>query len=180
MEETKEIARERVSSGFLKLDSITYQRGEKEFKREIIHRGDAVAALLYNTDTSKYVFVKQFRPGVGAEIVEIIAGTMDVDGESAEKCISREITEETGYVMTACKLICSSHSSPGSLTEKIHIFQAITDGTKTSNGGGIGDEAIEIVEYTIPEINQNFGTLSQDLKTFIALYYEMTTGPMKF
>jgi nudix-type nucleoside diphosphatase (YffH/AdpP family) len=180
MEETKEVSRERISSGFLKLDSISYQRGDREFKREIIHRGNAVAALLYNTDTEKYVFVKQFRPGVGAEIIEIIAGTMDVDGESAEKCIAREIEEETGYVMTACNLICSSYSSPGSLAEKLHIFQAITDGTKTGNGGGVGDEGIEIIEYTQSELIQNLGILSADLKTFIALFYEMESGPMKF
>lgn len=168
-----EISRKRISSGFLKLDEITYESNGKTIKRECINRGDAVAALLYNTSTEKYIFVKQFRPGVGAELIEIIAGTMDVEGETPEETIEREILEETGYVMTECSLICSSYSSPGSLTEKMHIFQAITDGKKAGDGNGVGDEEIEIIEYSKSELVQNLGMLSQDLKTFISLFYEM-------
>lgn len=174
----KEASRKRISSGFLKLDEITYESNGKTIKRECINRGDAVAALLYNTSTEKYIFVKQFRPGVGAKLIEIIAGTMDVEGESPEECLHREILEETTYSMTACNLICSSYSSPGSLTEKIHIFQAITDGTKIGNSIGVGDEEIEIIEYSKSELIQNLGILSQDLKTFISLLYEMEVGPL--
>ena len=153
MEPTKEISRERISSGFLKLDSVNYKRGDKEFKREIINRGDAVAASLYNTSTKKFIFVKQFRPGVGEDLIEIIAGTMDVEGE---------------YIMSSCKLICSAYSSPGGSTEKIHIFNAITDGSRKGKGGGVGDEGIEIIEYSLQELNQNIEMLSSDLKTAMA------------
>ena len=168
MEPTKEISRERISSGFLKLDSVNYKRGDKEFKREIINRGDAVAASLYNTSTKKFIFVKQFRPGVGEDLIEIIAGTMDVEGETPQKCLEREILEETGYIMSSCKLICSAYSSPGGSTEKIHIFNAITDGSRKGKGGGVGDEGIEIIEYSLQELNQNIEMLTSDLKTAMA------------
>jgi nudix-type nucleoside diphosphatase (YffH/AdpP family) len=175
MDKTIEVSRETISSGFLQLDNITYKRGEKEFKREVVNRGDAVAGLLFNTATQKYVFVKQFRPGVGDEIIEIIAGTMDVNGESPEECFIREIEEETGYRVTSdCNLICSCYSSPGSLTEKVHIFIAETNNNKSGSGGGVGDEGIEIVEFSKGEILENIEVLSKDSKTFIALLHHFS------
>jgi len=179
MEKTTEVHRAQINSnGFLKVDLVTYKRGEKEFKREVVNRGDAVAGIVFNKTTRKYVFVKQFRPGVNGEILEVVAGTMDIEGETPESCFKREVVEETGYVLTECKLICSCFSSPGSLTEKVHIFQGITDGTKKGTGGGVGDEGIEIMEFTPEELIENKELLTQDLKTFIALFYELKSGLM--
>ncbi len=172
MEETKEISRERISNGFLKLDKVHYERGASKFDAEVVNRGNAVAGLLLNTKTKKYIFVKQFRPGVGAELIEIIAGTMDVEGESPEECLRREITEETGYVMDRCELISASFASPGGSTEKMYIFIAETDGERNGEGGGVGDEGIEIVEYTIDEMVENLEELSKDLKTLLAINFE--------
>lgn len=177
--ETKEIERQRIYSGFLNLDRVTYKRGDSEFKREIIDRGDAVCGVLFNTATQKYVFVKQFRPAANEEMLEVVAGTMDVEGESAENCFKREVLEETGFVVIVCNLIYSGYSSPGTLTEKMYIFQATTDGTKGGTGGGVGNESIEIVEYTREEI-EKYSELFKDLKTFVALSYEFTVGQIPF
>ena len=169
MIETIEIARKKLSSGFLKLDEITYQVGDKEVKREVINRGDAVCALLFNTKTEKFVFTKQFRPGASSELLEVIAGTMDVEGESAESCMRREIEEESGYKATELKQIFCCYCSPGGTTEKIYIFQAITNGEKVEgSGGGVGDENIEIVEFTEEEMLES-EELKQDMKTCLAI-----------
>ena len=166
---TIEISRKRLSSGFLKLDEITYQVGDKQVKREVINRGDAVCALLYNIKTKKFVFTKQFRPGSSSELLEVIAGTMDVEGESAESCMRREIEEESGYKATELKQIFCCYCSPGGTTEKIYIFQAITNGEKVEGaGGGVGDENIEIMEFTEKEMLES-EELKQDMKTCLAI-----------
>lgn len=160
----------------LRIESISFKKGEKQISKEVVNRGDSVAALLFNSSTEKYILIKQFRAGAGKKLIEIIAGTMDVDGENKDECLKREIAEETGYLMTACNLISCSYVSPGYSTEKMHIYQALTDGSKS--GEGIPEDGIEILEYSMTELCDQFGVLSEDLKTHVALVYELEYGPI--
>ena len=72
------VNREPKYKGYLNIDELTVKTKKgKEIKREVMRRKNAVAALVYNTVTQKYIFVSQFRPGTGGDIIEIPAGVLD-------------------------------------------------------------------------------------------------------
>ena len=136
--------RQNKYDGYLKIDELTFKnkRGQ-EVKREVMRRKDAVAALVYNTDTKKYIFVSQWRPGAHTEVIEIPAGVLDHEGEDPREAISREIEEEIGYKVDKLKLIDEGWVSPGGTTELITIYFAEVS-EKIGEGGGLETEGEEI------------------------------------
>jgi ADP-ribose pyrophosphatase len=173
----KEIKRERISSGYFKIDKITYRnKNGKEFPLELMERGQAVCGMLYNSDNDKYVFTRQFRPGANNYIIECIAGMKDKH-EEPEDTFCREVTEETGYVVTSCTEIMCGYASPGGTTEKIHVFNGITNGHRIGTGGGLEEENedIEVLEFSRAEIMDNINLFSQDLKTYIGVTHVLNS-----
>jgi ADP-ribose pyrophosphatase len=70
------------------------------------------------------VLVRQFRPPVRQGLVEIPAGLLDVAGEDALTCASRELIEETGYEAQAIEFLGGVFVSPGSTDHYVHLFLA--------------------------------------------------------
>jgi ADP-ribose pyrophosphatase len=92
---------------------------------EVIRKHDAVAVVPV-TPSGDVILVRQFRPPVRTELLEIPAGLLDVDGEDALACAGRELTEETGYGYTGIEFLGGAYLSPGFTDEYIHIFWART------------------------------------------------------
>lgn len=69
------------------------------------------------------VLVEQERPAIGRHTLEIPAGLIN-PGETPEQTARRELTEETGYVAGRLRPLTSIHSSPGIMTELLHIYLA--------------------------------------------------------
>ena len=126
--------------------------------RLCFHRGDGVAAAVYNTDTRKAFLVRQFRypcytHGEGW-ILEVVAGMLGKD-EDATAAMQREIEEEIGYKVAAIEPICHFYVSPGGTSERIFLFYAeVNEAGKVSNGGGLDHEAenIEVIEMMLDEL----------------------------
>jgi ADP-ribose pyrophosphatase len=164
----KVVGSKNVYSGFMKLNVLDVEtESGKIIHREVLERGDAVAGLIYNTKTQKYIFVKQFRPGAKGNLVEIVAGTMDVEGETPEHCMVREVMEEVGYKVDKIEQLNSCYCSPGSMTEKLNIFY-IEVSEKVEEGGGVGDESLELVEVVETGLSEHF---VNDAKTIIAIQW---------
>lgn len=156
----------RVYSGYVKIDSIVFKgTDESKITREVVQVPDAVCALTYNTKTKKYLFTKQFRPGAGKELIEVVAGTCK-PGENKEERMKMEIMEELGYEVDNIEQISCLYSSPGFLSEKITIFVAFVS-KKIKSGGGLKEEGecIETVEMTDEEA---YSFDIEDAKTLIA------------
>lgn len=66
----------------------------------------------------------QWRAGPCANVIEIPAGTMDVDGEKPYATAVREMIEEVGHEPGYISFLGDILSSPGYCSEKIHLFLA--------------------------------------------------------
>ena len=179
------ISEERVYDEYLKIDKgiVKHEKNgsTEEYSRYKLTRPDAVACLVLNKDTDKFILVKQFRFPIahreGENVLEVAAGKID-EGETPREAAVRELKEELGYEIDPKELedAHSLYASPGYSTEKIHFFIAyVTNDMKISDGGGLESEHedIEIVEidtFSLTEMVAR-GEIT-DLKTYsiITLY----------
>ena len=108
------VATHRAFSGrFLAVDVESWEGIGTVRGRARIH--DA-AAVLPITPAGDVVLVRQLRPPVRQVLTEIPAGLLDVDGEDALSCASRELFEETGYRHDVIEFLGGYYASAGSAT----------------------------------------------------------------
>uniref|UniRef100_A0A7C4Q4A0 NUDIX hydrolase n=1 Tax=Bellilinea caldifistulae TaxID=360411 RepID=A0A7C4Q4A0_9CHLR len=69
------------------------------------------------------LFVRQYRIGVGEELLELPAGVLN-DTEDPQTCAAREIREETGMAATNLELLGDFYLAPGYSSEHMYIFLA--------------------------------------------------------
>ena len=143
---------------FVKTSLATYQQNGIEKSWEIVESHDSVAILLYHTQRKTFVLVKQFRPPVyyrngDGMTVEMCAGLIDKD-KSLEQIAKEEIEEECGFNVPLEKIerITQVLSSVGTSGGSQTIYYAeVNESMRISQGGGIDDELIEVVEIPIAE-----------------------------
>lgn len=165
----KEIKTTRKYDGHLKIDLIELL-GEKNniITREVVSKRSAVGGVIYNTKTKKYIFVKQWRPGLKDYIIEIAAGVLDIQGEEPKNCMIREVMEETGYITDSIfTLVNEYYSSPGFTDEKLTLFYVEVSNQITTKLG-VEDEEIELIEMSFDEMLNNLSNF-KDSKTILAL-----------
>ncbi|MDX2156086.1 MAG: NUDIX domain-containing protein [Hyphomicrobiaceae bacterium] len=155
-------------------------RHEPVTVREVIERGDAVGVLLYNSDTRKVIVVKQFRlpvldrGGCDGWIIETIAGVVPRDGSKTPEQVAVEETLcEAGYRINNPEPVVSFFSSPGGLSERIHVFfKEVSASDRVSRGGGDPSEDIEVVELSTDELTRKLRNRELvDPKLVIASYF---------
>jgi 8-oxo-dGTP pyrophosphatase MutT (NUDIX family) len=136
-----------------------------EVEREIVEHPGSVAVLAYDEEFA--YLVAQPREAVEDErLLEIPAGTLDVEGESELECAQRELAEEAELRAEQWSLLHVIYPSPGFLTEKVTIFEAT--GLSPASGERDEDEEIEIVRLPMAEIDRALPDI-RDATTVIAL-----------
>ncbi len=153
--------------GFFKLDE--YQLKHKlfsnkisnEFTREVFERGDAVVVMLYDPAQDKLLLLEQFRAGALRTeetpwLLEFVAGMFD-DNESPTDVAIRETKEEANIALSSnnIKPIMKYLSSPGAMSECIHLYWAKFDSNKVSSGSiyGLDDENEDILLHLISRLD---------------------------
>ncbi|MDA8213042.1 MAG: NUDIX hydrolase [Clostridia bacterium] len=108
---------------------------------------DAVV-IVPRTKAGKIVLVRQIRPAVDEELLELPAGGIE-KGEDPLQAAHRELAEETGYAAREIKLISSFYPSPGITTERMYMYLAEVG---EQSGQQLDDgEDIAVEEYSPEE-----------------------------
>jgi ADP-ribose pyrophosphatase len=133
----------------------------------IVHPGAAV--ILPVLDDGRLVLIQNQRIAVGQELIELPAGTLD-PGETHAQCAARELTEETGYRAARLEPLVRFYSSPGILSEQMHVFLAtgLTPGPTAFDAG----EQIRVLPLSHAEAIAAIrdGRIT-DAKTILSLLY---------
>ena len=129
-------------------DSIVYQR-------EVFERDDAVVLIPYDPITDNVVLIEQFRVGALRSnmqpwLLEFVAGMFE-DNESPEEVAIREAQEEAGLIVEREGLIKIMHylSSPGGMSEAIHLYLALVDSKGIGGVHGLKEENEDILVHVI-------------------------------
>lgn len=105
---------------------------------DVIEHGGAVVVLPL-LDDGRVVLIRNHRVAVGAELLELPAGTIDA-GETPAVCAQRELAEETGYRAGRLAPLLSFYTTPGMTSERMHAFVATQ--LKPGPAAPEGDERI--------------------------------------
>ena len=117
--------------------------------REVFHRGNCVAVLLYDPDRDEVVMIEQFRmgalqlPAEQAWLLEIVAGAIE-EGETAENVAHRESLEEANCEIETLIKISEFFTSPGGTSELLTLFCGKVDTRDVGGLHGLASEGEDI------------------------------------
>lgn len=83
---------------------------------------DSVEILALTTE-HKVILVRQFRPAIGAKILELPSGYVD-RGETRRQAAQRELREETGYASTTLIFLGTFTAAPDRINNRVDAFFA--------------------------------------------------------
>ena len=134
---------------------------------ETVLFGEGVAVVPVVGD--KILLIRQFRPSVGAAILEIPAGKVD-PGEDIQEAARRELSEETGIVGGELVLLTSIQTTPGFCNERIHLFLS-TGGRLEESHPEDGEAIEEILLLPVDDLRQRIrsGEMT-DAKSLVGLF----------
>ena len=113
-----------IYDGWLKL----YERKLNGKKYCIIDNYDAVGCIIVN-NKDEILLVKQFRPALLKDTLEIPAGCLDIKGEAPIKTAIRELEEESGIIVCESELkkVAKYNSNVGFAKSKMTLYMAKLD-----------------------------------------------------
>ncbi len=148
-------------SNFIETALVRYKQNGIEKDWEVVRANDSVAILIYHKERDAFILVKQFRPAVymanqDGMTLELCAGIIDKD-LSLKQIAQEEVEEECGYrvCVDSIEKITSFYSAVGFAGSKQTIyFVEVDESMRVSDGGGIDDEVIEVIELPISKAKE--------------------------
>ena len=145
----------------IELQHTLYKGGwSAPITRELFHRGNCVAVLLYDPARDEVVIIEQFRVGAlqipdQAWLLEIVAGAIE-EGETAEAVAYRESIEEAGCEIQELIKINDFFTSPGGTSELLTLFYGKVDTTDVGGLHGLDheDEDISVTTMKFDDVYQ--------------------------
>lgn len=104
-------------------ETFTMPGGDKPITREFMTHPGAVGILALDRD-NRVLLQKQRRQPVRAELWEVPAGLLDVEGEAALDAARRELAEEADLRADTWHVLADHYMSPGCSSEAMRIYLA--------------------------------------------------------
>jgi ADP-ribose pyrophosphatase len=104
-------------------ETFTMPGQDAPLTRDFIDHTGAVGILVLD-DQGRVLMQRQRRQPVRAQLWEIPAGLLDVEGESALAAAKRELFEEADLTAARWDVLLDHYNTPGSSSEAIRIFLA--------------------------------------------------------
>lgn len=133
----------------LRVDRVIEPGGVEAAREVVTHAGSVVVVPVL--DDGGVVLVRQFRYATGKSLWELVAGSIE-PGETPRAAARRELREETGYVARRLDPLFSFYSSPGFLTERMHLVLA--RGLKAGKAQPEADERIQVGRFTRTQLRR--------------------------
>jgi 8-oxo-dGTP pyrophosphatase MutT (NUDIX family) len=151
---------------FVDLAEKRYRRADgNEVERQVVEHPGSVAVVAYDEECVH--LVRQPREAVEDDgLLELPAGTLDVEEENERECAERELSEEVDLRAEHWSLLHSIYPSPGFLSERVTIFAAT--GLSEQPGETDEEEQIEVVRLALAEIGSALAEI-EDAKTLVGL-----------
>lgn len=105
----------------LELHHVRSEDGAKHTREVVVHPGAVV--ILPILPDGRVLLIRNLRPTINEYLIELPAGTLE-PGESPMNCAGRELIEETNFAAGKLNWLASFYSTPGIMTEKMHVFVA--------------------------------------------------------
>jgi len=147
--------------GFFQLDE--YQVSHQKYNgkqsnvvtREVFERGDAVVLIPYDPILDQVILIEQFRPGAIRAgdtpwMLEFIAGMFEPNEQPADVAV-REAKEEANLdiALENVHYVMRYLSSPGGMSEAIHLYYATVDSTNVGGVYGLDEEGEDILVHVL-------------------------------
>jgi ADP-ribose pyrophosphatase len=119
VERTRNVFAGRVLT--LNIESVRLPNGHVA-ELEVAHHPGGAAVVALDSD-GRVCLLRQYRHAAGGWLTELPAGKLD-GGEPPLQCAQRELAEEAGREAARWTELGRFYTSPGVLTEQIHLFLA--------------------------------------------------------
>lgn len=130
-------------------DTMKLPNGNEATWDMIVHKGAAACVAVDND--GKLVMVRQYRPALERETIEIPAGGLNAGEENDTQAAAvRELEEETGYKAGKVEKLLSIYTTVAFCTEKIDIYLA-TQLTKAERHLD-EDEDVDVEAFELDEL----------------------------
>ena len=169
LEKEAQVERQKLHEGriiTLAQDQIQYEDGQEKTYDIILHPG-AVAMIPINAE-GKIILVKQWRRAARQILLELPAGTLEVEEDPIE-CAQRELQEEIGFEARDISSLGGFFTAPGFCNEYIYLYLA----QDLHPNPLIGDDSEEIdtVALTLKEAMEKIDQSEiVDAKTIAGIY----------
>lgn len=110
----------------MRTDQVELQAGSQPVVRDYVDHPGAVGivAIRERSGRPHVLLVRQYRHAVAADLWEIPAGLLDVEGEDPVTAAKRELREEADLRAETWNVLIDIFTSPGASNESLRVFLA--------------------------------------------------------